>query len=189
MEIEDGPVAEARAGSAEAFSTLIRLHQARVRSYLGQYVRDRDVVDDLAQETFLAAYRSLPTYSGEAPVAYWLIGIARHRALTYLRDRQRRRPADQEPLPSALAEWWSRRIESGPSLETDLKEMEALRGCLKKLPEKSATLVRDYYLQGRRAAEIAREEGRKERAVGMALFRIRQALRDCIRTTLTEASS
>jgi len=47
-------------------------------------------VDDLAQEVFITMYRSLATYDGRVPLIAWLIGIARHRKLAYLRDEARR---------------------------------------------------------------------------------------------------
>src|SRR5437899_348867 len=84
-------VADVRSGSKEAFSHLVRLHQAKVRCYLGRFVRGADAVDDLAQETFIAAYRSIAAYRQDSSVAHWLLGIARNLALKHLRDDQRRR--------------------------------------------------------------------------------------------------
>jgi len=91
MEDEATLIGAARAGSREAFTNLLRIHQSRIRSYLGRFVRDRDVVDDLAQETFLSTYQSLSTYREEVPFRMWMLGIARHRVLRYLRELQRRR--------------------------------------------------------------------------------------------------
>jgi RNA polymerase sigma factor (sigma-70 family) len=113
MDNEARWVEEARGGSAEAFSELVRVHHAPVRAYLARYVRDRETADDLAQETFLSAFRSLPTWRGDAPLRMWLLGIARNRALTHLRDEERRRSDRRHKKGRAIRD---RRIcRSGPS--------------------------------------------------------------------------
>ncbi len=178
-------VGEARSGSREAFTALLREHQGRIRAYLGRFVRERSVVDDLAQETFLAAYRSLSGYRDEVPFRFWLLGIARNRALRHAREEQGRRT---RALDRALAAW---SCEAAPEPAEHDRELSALRACLDGLPDKSAQLVGAYYFRRRPAAEIARETGRKESAVWMMLLRIRQALRRCIesRTSAAEAGS
>jgi RNA polymerase sigma-70 factor (ECF subfamily) len=183
-------IERARRGSEEAFSELVRLYQGRVRAYVGQYLRDRDVVDDLAQETFLAVYRKLSTYEGKAPFAGWLLGIARYTLLTYLRERRRRFAAQADRLESALTDRWLRWIDSHhtPDAEEERRQA-ALNKCLEKLPEASAALVSEYYFHGRTLADIARVDGKKERAIGMALFRIRRALRQCIQQGLLGVGS
>ncbi len=183
MEEEARLIEAAGRGSAEAFRGLLRLHQGRVRAYLSRFVRDRDAVDDLAQETFLAAYRDLGSRGDEAPFGLWLLRIARHRALTHLRDEERRRARTFE---AALSRELAARMESEEPAGSD-PEIAALRSCLEKLPEPSSRLVSDYYFRRRPAVEIAREQGRRESAVGMTLLRIRQTLRDCVKTRLAEA--
>src|SRR5262245_7201978 len=101
---EAGWIAEARKGSREAFTELVRLHQGRIRAYLGRQLRQQETADDVAQEVFLAAYRSLSSYRGEVPFALWLLGIARNSALMQLRGELRRR-AREAGLREALAEW------------------------------------------------------------------------------------
>jgi RNA polymerase sigma-70 factor (ECF subfamily) len=172
----------ARGGSAEAFSALVRLHHAPVRAYVGRFLRGRDVVDDVAQETFLRAWLTLSGYRGESSFRMWLLGIARHRALMALRDEQSRRPR------GFLAELMARRLEADPG-ETHERRLAALRGCLQSLSPAGAGLVEAFYVQGRPAAEIAREGGKKEGAVWMALLRVRQALRECMETKLRGAES
>ena len=167
----------ARAGSAESFSALVRLHHAPVRAYIGRFLRGREVVDDVAQETFLDAWLTLSGYRGESSFRMWLLGIARHRALMALRDEQRRRPR------GLLAGLMARRLEADPS-ELHERRLAALRTCLQALPPAGAGLVEAFYFKGRPAAEIARQEGRKVGAVWMALLRVRQALRECMEMKL-----
>lgn len=185
MADESELIARAIAGSEDAFVALLERHQGRVRAYLGSYSRDAAVVDDLAQEVFLAAYRTLATYKGDAPLGIWLMGIARHRALEHLRSEARRHSHETGGLKGALARW---RAEWAAADSRDLPgcdaEISALEACLEKLPERSRNLIVDYYFKARRAAVIARQLGCKQGAVRMTLLRIRQALRRCIQDRL-----
>ena len=188
MSDETSLIEESRRGSESAFSELVRLHQVQIRSYLARFIRDRDLIFDIAQETFLAAYRSLASYRGEAPFRLWLIAIARNRALTHLREEERRRTQERVSLSSTLAGWVAERLAANFSDPTrhDHK-LAALRTCMDGLAPASADLVTRYYEKGLNAEEIARETGKRESAVWMALSRIRQALRQCVQVRLAGA--
>jgi RNA polymerase sigma-70 factor (ECF subfamily) len=175
-------IEEARRGSERAFAELVRLHQAPVRACLCRYVRGWDVVDDLAQDTFVRAYRALPTFRGEAPLRLWLLSIARNRVLRYLDEESRRRSREGETLESAVARWMARDAEEAPELRE--RELAALRTCVESLASESGSLLADFYFKNRTAVEIARSTGRKESAVWMALLRLRQALRRCVESRL-----
>jgi len=171
----------AATGVPEDFGRILRLHQGRVRAYLRRYVLEPDLADDLAQETFLAAYRSLPQRNPAAPLDLWLLGIARHRALRHLRDEARRRTHECRGLRASLAAWTADRVESDAErLGEREKEVSALRQCLARLPRNSAGIISAYYFQRLTSAEIARKWGKKESAVRMTLLRLREALRSCV---------
>jgi len=158
--------------AVETFAEILRAHQGRIRAYLRRWVLEADLADDLAQETFLAAYRSLPTRNPAAPIDLWLLSIARHRALKHLRDQARR------PLPAALAAWCASRLETRED-STD-EDVSALKQCLAGLPPHSAGLITSYYADRLTSAEIAKKSGKKESAVRMTLLRLREALRQCV---------
>src|SRR5262245_19329775 len=103
---------EARKGSPEAFCQLVRVYQSRVRAYLSRYLHDKDVADDLAQDVFLRAYKSIGRYKGEAPLGIWFLAIARNLVLKHFRDESRHRSHDAEMVRSALAGWFAQAIES-----------------------------------------------------------------------------
>jgi len=178
---------QSRRGSTQAFAGIVRQYQSRVRAYLSRYVRDRDAVEDLAQDTFLLAYRSLASYRGESSLGVWLIGIARNVALMHVRDQARRRARETEVLQEALGRWLTDALEKDGSRLTDRDQtLRALELCLQELPEHSSALVENYYFKGRTAVEMAREQGKKESAIGMMLLRIREILGRCIRTRMAE---
>jgi len=172
---------QARQGSKEAFTGLLRLHQGRVRAYLGRHLRSQDMADDLAQEVFLVAYRTLSTYRGEVPLVLWLLGIARHLCLTFLRGEARRRAREGRSLEGALATWRAEAMEPGTSpVSEDDRRIVALRECLKRLPPKSASMVRQRYFQQMSVGDMASGLGTSENVVRVTLVRIRSVLRQCV---------
>lgn len=84
-------VREAQAGNRVAFDMLVLKYQRRVERLLARSVRDPADVADLCQETFLAAYRALPTFRGDSAFYTWLYRIAINAAQ---RHRARQRPTE-----------------------------------------------------------------------------------------------
>lgn len=76
-----------------AFGELVRRHQSAVRGFLRRLTGGQHALaDDLAQETFLSAYRDLARYRGDAPFSSWLFGIA----YNHFRSARRRERATVE---------------------------------------------------------------------------------------------
>jgi RNA polymerase sigma-70 factor (ECF subfamily) len=169
----------ARGGDEAAFTELVRLHQAAVRAYLGRHSRDRELVDDLAQDAFVTAFRRLDAFRGESSLRLWLLGIARNLWRTHLRGELRRREREEKRLSLELARWRSERVVE-ERLEAVDRELGALECCLQRLGQRNRTLVEAHYFQGETAAEIARGSGRKASAVRMTLLRVRRGLRACV---------
>jgi RNA polymerase sigma-70 factor (ECF subfamily) len=91
-----------------AFATLVRQHQSATRLFLRRLTRgDVALADDLAQETFLRAYRNLHAYRGEARFSSWLFRIAHRLFLSEMRKTHRRHPhvdVDHIPQPANVVE-------------------------------------------------------------------------------------
>jgi RNA polymerase sigma-70 factor (ECF subfamily) len=180
-------VHEAKSGSREAFTQLVRLHHESVRAYLGRNTPHRDVADDLAQETFLVAFRRIGEFRGEARFSTWLIGIARNLALEYLRRECRRQRRD---LEAAVARDQAERLSAR---EGDADEHEqtlaALRACLDGLPAESRVMIDQFYFDNVSAESLAERVGKRPGAVRMSLLRIRRALADCVQSKLHQQES
>lgn len=69
-------VERARKGDTRAFEMLVLKYQRRIERLIHRMIRDVDLVQDLAQETFIRAYRSLPGFRGESAFYTWLYRIA-----------------------------------------------------------------------------------------------------------------
>ena len=87
-------VAAIRNGSELAFNTLVDRHQQGVRAFLRRLIGNDADADDMAQETFLAAWTHARSFRGEATVRTWLCGIAWRKAKGAQRSWARRRSRD-----------------------------------------------------------------------------------------------
>ncbi len=77
------------AGDSKAFELLVVKYQRRIERLIGRMVRDVDLVEDIAQETFIRAYRALHQFRGEAQFYTWLYRIAVNTAKKALVDMKR----------------------------------------------------------------------------------------------------
>ena len=81
---------DARDGDREAFAAVVRTLQADVMR-LTVHLVGHDDADDIVQDTFVRAWRSLPSYRAEAGARTWIVAIARRACADAIRSRQRRR--------------------------------------------------------------------------------------------------
>jgi RNA polymerase sigma-70 factor (ECF subfamily) len=94
-------VAKVQKGDSRAFDLLVLKYQHKIFALISRYVRDRDEVQDVAQEAFIKAYRALPNFRGESAFYTWLYRIAINTAKNYLVSRSRRPPGSDVELEDA----------------------------------------------------------------------------------------
>lgn len=82
-------VERAVAGDSRAFDLLVIKYQRRIQRLIGRMVRDSGLVEDIAQETFIRAYRALHQYRGDAQFYTWLYRIAVNTAKKFLLELKR----------------------------------------------------------------------------------------------------
>ena len=86
----DGPLVErVKLGDVKAFEMLVVKYQRRIERLIGRMVRDVDLVPDIAQETFIRAYRAIPKFRGESAFYTWLYRIAVNTAKKALMELKR----------------------------------------------------------------------------------------------------
>jgi RNA polymerase sigma factor (sigma-70 family) len=129
-----------------AFGELVRRHQSAVRRFLRHLARDDDgVADDLAQETFVQAWRGLSRFRGEAGFLTWLLGIAHNR----WRNAWRRKRTEQ----AAITTQFTAEPHPSPVPASDLRQ--DLADALTTLSPEEQTAVHLCYQQGLSHSEIA----------------------------------
>lgn len=153
---------------ARAFERLVREHQQMVYCVALSYCKDAAAAEDVAQEAFLKAYRNFDGVRRPEKVKTWLYSIARFTAIDWVRRRSHEQPA---PLPDRAAP-----PPGGDDRAS--RVMDLLRG----LPESYREIVVLRYVEGLSYVQIARALGSTTSAVGEKLSRIRDILREKLRT-------
>ena len=86
----DAPLIErVKAGDVKAFEMLVVKYRRRIERLIGRMVRDVDLVPDIAQETFIRAYRAIPQFRGDSAFYTWLYRIAVNTAKKALMELKR----------------------------------------------------------------------------------------------------
>ncbi|MFD0821005.1 sigma factor, partial [Micromonospora zhanjiangensis] len=93
----------ARDGDPAAQAQFVRLTQTDVRRFAAALV-DADSADDLTQDTYLRAFRALPSFQGRSSGRTWLLGITRRACADHLRALVRRRRLDTRLAADAYAD-------------------------------------------------------------------------------------
>ena len=179
----------AAAGSETALATLYDRYADSLFAFIYHRLHgNRADAEDLFQDTWLAALRSLRSYRGQTPMLFWLCGIARHKIADHFPRRVRvlgaGNPAisgdrlsalvDQAPLPEELV----------ASTETRAVVVKALG----LLPREYRAALLARYVNGQSVGEIADDLGRSYKAAESLLSRARGSLREALARADQESS-
>lgn len=169
----DDALRRARDGDPDAYGRVVEATQARIRAFLAGYVPRAEWVDELAQQTFVSAYRDLRDFRPGTDFGAWLRQIAYNHLRAELERAGRRRRLD-----ALAAAELTRRLER--DLPRDEEAIEALRDCVSQLAPASKEIVQGYYGDALGLAEIGRRLGRSADSLKVSLFKIRGRLRECM---------
>jgi RNA polymerase sigma-70 factor (ECF subfamily) len=166
-------------GDSAAFDALVRKYQHRITSLIGRYIPDWSECQDVAQETFIRAYRALGNFRGDAQFYTWLHRIAVNTAKNHLVAQNRRPPTDD--IDASDAE----QFDTGARLRvTDTPEHELLRQEIERtvmraveaLPEELRTAITLREMDGLSYEEIAERMACPIGTVRSRIFRAREAI-------------
>ena len=172
------------AGDQRAYELLVIKYQRRIERLIGRMVRDVDLVQDIAQETFLRAYRALHQFRGDAQFYTWLYRIAVNTAKKTLMDLKRdplitesalRGASDDDDETSVM----TRELTSDETPETVLAAQEVARAvneALLALPQELRQAVTLREIEGLSYEEIAQAMGCPIGTVRSRIFRAREAI-------------
>jgi RNA polymerase sigma-70 factor (ECF subfamily) len=175
---DDELVDRARRGDAGAFGELVRRHQNEVYTVALRMVADRHLAYDVAQDTFVRAWRAIGRFRGDAQFSTWIHRVTVNTALTH-RDRRSRTRADslEEDFREPEAEGLS------PERAAESAEIRPhLEAALVALPDtlRAVVVLKDVYDWTH--ADIAGELGITVTAAKVRLHRARSRLRSALRT-------
>jgi RNA polymerase sigma-70 factor (ECF subfamily) len=187
-------VQRAAGGDHRAFELLYLKYQRRVERLIGRMVRDVDLVPDIAQETFIRAYRALPQFRGDAQFYTWLYRIAVNTAKKHLLDLKRdptvamsamRSSDDDETSASEPEQSMGTADNATPDSILASKEIAlAVNEAMDALPEELRQAITLREIEGLSYDDIAQALSCPIGTVRSRIFRAREAISNRIKPML-----
>ena len=169
-EREQLPVADARAGDADAWAALFQRYRLPLYVYVFELVRDEQTSLDLVQETFLNAFRHRGSLRDDEKFGSWLFGIAHQKCIQAWRRRDREAEfGEQVELPAS--------DDTPDELLIREEQEEEFMKLLEKLPVAQRSAILLHYVEEFSLEEIARITGANTGTVKSRLHYAKRALR------------
>ena len=186
-DIDQQLVERVQQGDKRAFNLLVAKYERRLIRLLSRLVRDPHEVQDVAQETFIKAYRALPGFRGESAFYTWLYRIGVNTAKNYLVARKRQ-PASTEVLAEDAENYEEGdllRDVATPDAELQTKQIaQAVNAAVEALPEELRVAITLREIEGMSYEEIAQMMDCPIGTVRSRIFRAREAIAERIRPML-----
>ncbi|NWG86742.1 MAG: RNA polymerase sigma factor RpoE [Hydrogenophilaceae bacterium] len=188
-EIDRQLVERVKQGDKRAFELLVEKYWRKLNRLLSRMVRDPDEVEDIAQETFIKAYRALPQFRGDAAFYTWLYRIGVNTAKNYLAAKGKAMPTVSERSWSEDEEEVDERLVAQdiniPESELLSKQVAmAVNDAVEALPEELRTAITLREMEGLSYEEIANMMGCPIGTVRSRIFRAREAIAAKLRPIL-----
>ena len=188
-EIDQQLVERVQHGDKHAFDLLVIKYQRKLARLLSQFIRDAAEVEDIAQETFIKAYRALPSFRGDSAFYTWLYRIGINTAKNFLVSQGRKVPTTVSEFDNEDAENFEEagklREVSTPESELMSKQIaQTVNQSLDALPEELRTAIVLREIEGLSYEEIASIMNCPIGTVRSRIFRAREAIAEKLRPLL-----
>jgi RNA polymerase sigma factor (sigma-70 family) len=167
-------VARAQSGDAAAFDELVIKYSPRLYALVYNMTSNHEDTNDLLQDVWAKAYRSIGGFRGKSQFYTWLHSIGANMTINFLKKRGRRWTMSLDDVDNGLAndkEFTELQASSTPVRDTDLGEMQRkINEAMMKLTPEHRAVVTMFDVQGMAHAEIAKILGISEGTVRSRLF-------------------
>ena len=176
MENEEIIIRKAQQGNQQAFRILVEKYQLLIYSICYNVVKDSQHAENIAQETFLQVFRSLPNYEYKG-FKTWIGRIALNKAIDYQRKATELKKREVEYIDDVelIVATDGQNMEDELGRKEDIKKIGEL---CNQLPDIYRTILRKYYIKEMCYADIALEEGISVKTVESRLYRARKLLKE-----------
>lgn len=174
----EAAIAAVKAGDVDAYETVVRTFQRRLRAWIAVSCPPGVEADEIAHVAFIKAFKQIDLYEAGTNFFAWLCAFARNTLMGEYKTITRQ-AKNQENYLQHLVVTWLEEIEAHGEVFSD-ETVQALRHCLGLLPEKSRRLMSLRYQDDRPLESIARLIGKNVSAIKFQLFAVRRKLRECI---------
>ncbi len=190
-EIDQQLVERVQRGDKQAFGLLVAKYQRKLARLLSRLIRDSAEVEDVAQETFIKAYRALPSFRGDSAFYTWLYRIGINTAKNYLVSQGRRAPTTTD-FDSEEAETFDdgdqlRDINTPERLLMTKQIGNTVNEAMEALPEELKTAIVLREIEGLSYEEIAAIMECPIGTVRSRIFRAREAISGKLKPLLDTA--
>jgi len=168
---------------ADDFIRQLTASQTSLYAYILTLLPDRAAAQDVLQETNLTLWHKLAEFQPGTSFVAWGCRVAYFHVLNHRRRMKRDRLVFDDELLYILAERHAERVE-----QSDQRE-QALKKCLENLPADQRLLIEKRYAPEGSVLEIAKAEGKSVGSISQMLYRIREALLNCIQGSLSTKES
>lgn len=151
--------------------------RAALIGYLRMLLPSDEAVEDVFQDAFLIVSRRAADFERDRDFGAWVRGIARNLALKRRSAMRRTMTVDPQAFADALDLAYEEAERAGDRTSEDVRH---LTSCLQRLDAPQRDLLDLRYGRGSSMADLAAATGRTERAIQVALSRLRAVLHDCI---------
>ncbi len=173
IESDELLIRQFKEGDSAAFNELYQRHLGHIYRRVRFVVPEADV-EDVTQEVFLAALRSLPSFRGDAQFSTWLRALANNKVAEYYRKRGRKQEPPEVPL--------SERLPDRTPTAAGTEERIVLKKALREMPAQYQEVILLRFAEGLPFNEIANVTGQSLEATKSLFRRAMSALRDCAGT-------
>ncbi len=178
-ELDSELVKRVQQGDKAAFDILVLKYQQKVVNLISRFVSDQSECYDVAQETFIKAYRALGNFRGDSQFYTWLYRIAANTAKNHLASRSRKTPTYAVDVEDAEHYSGESRLKDNTTPESLMLTDEIKQtvfNAIEKLPEDLKTAISLRELEGLSYEEIADVMNCPIGTVRSRIFRARDAI-------------
>lgn len=164
-------------GRQQAYAVLVERYNRYVYTLVMRYISNREEAEEVAQDVFVKAYRSLADFRGQCKFSTWLYTITNTTCISFLRKRKEQAVHIDEHKMANVAE------DKGPDYSEKRSEKKMLQHAITRLPEADARIITLFYQHEQNLEEIGIALGLTPNHVKVRLFRARKKLKEILETS------
>jgi RNA polymerase sigma factor (sigma-70 family) len=168
-------------GNPNAFATLVDRYKSMVYTLALKMVTNREVAEEIAQDTFIKVYSSLSKFKGDSKFSTWIYKITYNTCLDSLKKSKREKTTT---YIEDFSEHQIKEIESVLDTIDEKERNQVIQNCLEQLPNDESFLITLYYFDGQSIDEISKVMNASASNIKVKLFRTRKKLASILKSRL-----
>jgi len=169
-------------GHTDAFSTLVARYQSLVYTIVIRIVKNKELAEEVAQDSFVKAYQSINKFRGDSKFSTWLYTIAYRKSLDAIKKEKR---IVSSELIEDISEGQIEQVGDALGYLQDQERKQVIKQSIMRLPEDEATIVTLFYFEEKSVKEIVEIVGLSQDNVKIKLYRSRKKLYSILKNNIS----